>query len=251
MSTGGDKTERTSLLVLVLSFIVGPIGIVGGAALLARRPVARARTLAIAAVIVGVIQTVVVGLVLANWFGPGGGTPRPQPSPTTPAASSPSPTAGATPEGSPSPTESARPTPTATRPSSWPTGDVGSFLEPEVADYEAHGFTEDPAGTATGAEEAYQGTYGSGQFEITVKVTSWESREAAEEAVVAAAKQQFPSGDPVKSGDVGSPDVVGQYRYYERDGRATIFWNDGRIMVIAAGKPLAVQEFFVFHPRHG
>ena len=208
----------------------------------------RSRLLLVLGVLVGAL--VVVGFVLATLLGPDGTTYRPAPPSPTPAATSPSPTASA-PSPTPSAVETRRPTPTALPSGSWPAGDVGEFLEPEVAGFEARGFTEDSSSAPDGAVEAYEGTYGDALFDITVRVTSWESRAAAEQAVVTAAEAQFAAAEPLKAGDVGAPDVVGAYRYYEQDGRATVFWNDGPVMVIAEGEPLAVQEFFVLHPRRG
>lgn len=245
------RVDRRPLTALVVSLLVGPIGIALGLTALFRRPGPHAsgRALATAAVVVGVIQTLAIALLLTNYLGTdGAGSGSNTASPTaSPSSTSPPTSPVPTPPASPSEADDSPPSVVPSDDS--PQGGVGALVGGEVAGFEALGFSQDPAGVSLGALEAYEGSYSNGRFEVAVRVSSWASPEAAAAAVVESAEDEFSPEQLIKSGDVGSPTVVGSYLYYERDGQATLLWNEGQFMVIAQGDPYPVQEFFAGFPR--
>lgn len=253
---GAGRHDTLARVALVLSAIVGPVGAILGAMALRRaaRTGQGSRRIASAAIVLGVLQTIVVLLLVWPGTGPNdpplpsttgssssetstsgetspsGETSGPSPSTDTPSTSTTSPSAEESPTGGPAPEE------------------LDPILPPNVAGFVADGFVEDPGAMASGAESAYTGSYSSGDEELQMSASVWGSPGLAAEYLAAEADAAFTSEEMLDAGAVGDPSV-GEYRYFESHGVATIFWNIGPYAARVSGDPYRVQEFFVQFPK--
>ncbi len=243
--------DPLAVVGLVLGFLVGIVGAALGVIALRRvnRTGRPGRSVAIAAIVVGLVQTALVVAFLAGVFDGRGGSGQPGEVSTSGVEDGLGPTPGqeasdgATPsdEGSPSdgsdesegPLESEEP------------------LEGALVD-STNGFTSDGLSTNAdlveeGADEAYDGSFTNGRDEITFTASRWGSAEEAADYLQAKAAEVFSSGELVDQGPAGDP-VSGQYWYFESGGVATIYWTNGVDALEASGPPLQVQEFYLAYP---
>lgn len=241
---------RHGTVALILSVIVGPVGVILGAMALRRAAQTGqgSRKIASAAIVLGVLQTIVVLLLVRPGTGPNepplpsttgssssetstfSETGGPSPSTNTPSTSTTSPSVDESPTAGPAPEE------------------LDPILPPNVAGFVANGFVEDPGALASGAESAYTGSYSSGDEELQMSASVWGSPGLAAQFLAAEADAAFTGEEMLDAGAVGDP-AVGEYRYYESQGVATIFWNIGPYAARVSGDPYRVQEFFVQFPK--
>ena len=227
---------RLPLVALVASFLVGPVGVALGIGAL-RQPArtSRDRGLAIAAVVIGIVQTVVVGWALiAGGAGAGPSTP---PATTNTYPSTPPPSAPVL-EPSESPT-----------PKDVKADKLDEFIAPGVDSYDWAAGGTDESEKAAGAVEAEQGTYTADRELINAAMAEWPSVEQARDRAKqnADAEAGAKGWRLVSNGPLGSG--TGYFWYYEKDGVGTVFWHYGKFSAHFTGSPNEVQEFFLRFPK--
>lgn len=231
------ENDRVSIVALVTAFIVGPLGIALGAWALSRlrRSGQKGRGLATAAIAVGVVQTV----ALVGWgSGLVSGPTEPEQTQSSPVPTWTYPT---TPPPS-GPIEQPSTTPTPPTASS-----LEEFIPPAVDNYSPGDFEEDTETLDAGATEAQQGNFTSGGDVIGVQMSQWPTAEDASRHAQESAAAQYDAANMLTSGSIRSG--AGQYWYYEKDGKATVYWYDGTFSAQFSGKPMEVQEFFLRFPK--
>lgn len=230
-----DKLARLPLWALLSSLVVGPLGVGLGVWSVADRRRAHTKVpgLAIAAIALGLVQTVAVASWAAGGPGLPGADPTPLPAstpwtyPTTPPPSAPV---------DPVPSE----TPTKAPPSS-----IGEVMRPTVGPYEAKDFSEDKAAVEKGAVAAQTGTFTSSDETIGAAFSQWPTEAAAAAHARAAGNATYGPDALRGSGSYSS----GDWWYYELDGKGTVYWTDGTISSSFTGDPYEVQDFFLGFPK--
>lgn len=231
----GEKFARLPLWALLSAFVVGPLGVGLGVWSVAekRRAGARVSALAVAAIALGIVQTVAV----ASWAGAGGpglpGSPTPG-STSTPWTypSTPPPSGPATPAPSVTPT---KPLPTT----------IEQVMPPSVGPYQAKDFAEDKPTVEKGAVAAQTGTFTSSKESIGATFSQWPTEAAA-------ARHARESGDATYGADAlrGTGKYSsGDWWYYELNGKGTVYWTEGTISAAFTGDPYEVQDFFLGFPK--
>lgn len=232
-----DGPRRLPWIALAASVVVGPAGALLGVWSLVRtrRNGAGKSSIALAAVVVGVIQTILVGSWLATAQGSFLTGPKP----------------GATVTATPSVTYPTTPPP------SGPTGAVPTVAPPtagptsleqvpdRVDTYHAGEFTPDEKTVQDGAVAAKTGSYTSPQDTIDAAFSQWPTPEAAAAHAEQAGIDEYGADALRASGDINN----GQYWYYELNGRGTVYWTQGNLSSAFTGKPRQVQEFFLRFPK--
>ncbi len=221
------------LIGLVLSCVIGPLGLIAGIWCAARdRRLGRdVRLLAIAAIVVGLVQTVVVaGLLVNRATGAAaqdaGSTPSV--SRTYPSWSDPTETAGA---------ES--PTPVRALPTS-----LESYVPATVGPYAAASTTTDQTALDAGATSANNASYSSAKDTVDTVSAEWATAEEAEAYVKAQAAAEFGT----QAARVTSELPSGYMWYFMKDGTGYLYAYQGRFTIIVTGEQEAVQEFFSQFP---
>lgn len=159
--------------------------------------------------------------------------------------------------GPPAPTPTASPGPT-------PRGSPGAPLEPtdaggleevgrplsEVLVRAAGRFVSGDLGPREGppigALGEYGGAFSNGRDVVALRAWEWPSPAAAAGALDAP-PAGFEGSDLRDSGAVGEP-AVGEYRSYERDGRAALRWTNGALLLELTGAAEPVRELYLAYP---
>lgn len=229
---------RLPLVALVAALLVGPVGVaLGIAALRQQSRTQPGRGLAIAAIVVGAVQTVVVGWALIAGGAGAGPASNPSPAATSTYPSTPPPS-GPVLEPSESPT-----------PKEAKAENLGEFIVPGVDSYDWAVGGADDEEKAAGAVDAEQGTYTAKDELINAAMAEWPTVEQAREraqhnAETEAAAQGWRL---VSDGQLGRG--AGYFWYYEKDGVGSVFWHYGKFSAHFTGSPNEVQEFFLRFPK--
>ncbi len=227
---------RLPLVALIAALLVGPVGVaLGVGALRQQSRTPRARGLAIAAIVVGAVQTIVVGWALITGgagIGPASTSP---PAATNTYPSTPPPSAPVL-EPSESPT-----------PKDVKADNLGEFIAPGVDSYDWAAGGPDAAETAAGAVEAEQGTYTADSELINAAMAEWPTVEQARERAQRNAETEAAGWRLVSDGPLGGG--TGYFWYYELDGVGRVFWHYGKFSASFTGSPNEVQEFFLRFPK--
>lgn len=235
--TASASSRRLPWAALVASLVAGPLGVVLGAwsAVSARRAGARIPRLALAAVAVGIVQTVLVGSWLVSQ---GALLTGPKPgatvTPTSPSMTYPT---------TPPPSGPAGPPPTSASPSALPT--TIEEVPAKVDTYRADEFRDDEKTVQEGAVAAKTGSYSSPRDTIGATYSQWPTAGAAMAHAQQAGVDEYGADALRASGSING----GKYWYYELDGRGTVYWSQGLISASFTGEPRQVQEFFLRFPK--
>ena len=232
-SEAGQERPALGPLALILSLVVGPLGAGMGAwlALRARRASQSVSPLAIAAIVVGIVQTVVVASVLTMTLGRSAPATGPGASPT-PAVTYPSWTI--TPE----------PTIVTASPSPPPPDSLSHFVPATVGPSEAGEATPDQPSLDRGAVAAVSVPYASSKRSVQTVMAQWPSAEAAETFLATQASERFGTQTPLLAAPVPS----GSMSYFNQDGEGVIYSRQGVFTMIVTGKESSVQDFFTQFP---
>jgi len=237
-----DGSGRLPVIALVLAFLVGPLGAALGWWVLRGRPGGdRGRGLAVAAIGVGLVQTVVVSVLLATGALPAPGS-RPEPTPVSTSTW----TYPTTPPPSGPPVDPNSPTPTPVPPTAT---SLEEFVPDDVDSFDWQSGGEDSGEIEAGATQAEQGTFTSDGEAITAGMAEWASPDEARARAQANAAAQPEGSVLVAEGPIRSG--AGYFWYYERDRGAvgTVFWYYGKFSAQFSGEPNEVQEFFLRFPK--
>lgn len=253
----GKDTSTLSAVALVLSFVVGPLGAALGGWQLARR--GGGRKLALAAVIVGIVQTVVIaGLAATGAFSGPASRPSAGPTattfdyPTDPPASGPvpepsSPTAGSAQPGGPTREPGSPATKPAAPGNASTAASLEEFVPEETGGYQVDDRAADPEAMDAGATRAERAQYKDADDEVDAAMAEWPTPEAAEAFIRSRSQADFPGVAPLGEGPIASK--TGYYWYYEKDGVGTVYWHQGRFSATFIGEPYEVQNFFLAFPK--
>ncbi len=231
-----NLSDRLPLIALLSALVVGPLGMALGAWSLigSRRRGRPLPQLAIAAVALGAVQTV----VLVSWAVTAfpGLRPSSGPTPVTSSAAWTYPT-------TPPPSGPVSPPPPTT-PGPLPTS-IDQVTPPKVDTYRADQFTPDQTPVDQGAVAAKTGSYTGPQATIKVKLSQWKTATEAAQHAERTGSAEYGASSLRASGTIAQ----GKYWYYELKGQGTVYWNEGTISASFTGKPLEVQEFFLSFPK--
>ena len=234
--SSGMPPDALAGAALVLAFLIGPLGAGLGAWWLARRPDAgRLRVAAQAAIVVGILQTVVLAFLFFGRTPVDGSAPGTSPSPSPTYPSTP-------PPNSPKPDPSVTPTPVA------PTAaTLEEFVPPSIDSFEWDKTGVDQEALDAGAQDATQGNFTADDETITAGMAEWATSEEASAHAQESSQADFPGVEPLADGPIQSG--AGHYWYFERDGVATVYWYHGKFSAQFSGDPMEVQELFLRFPR--
>lgn len=234
---GGPEADRLPLFALLAAFLVGPLGVILGVWALSRggRGVGTGRGLATAAVVVGLVQTVVVAAFVVPGLSrtppsPAAPTNTPFTYPTTPPPSGPvvDPTV----------------TPTPAPPSA---STLEEFVPEKVDELEWGGGTTDQDTLDQGASQAETGTFTGDDENVEAAMAEWPTVEEAAAAAERAGSDAFDPAELRSEGPIRGG--AGYFWYYEKDGRGTVFWYHGKFSAEFSGEPEDVQFFFLRFPK--
>ena len=229
-----DRFARLPLVALVSSLVVGPLGAGLGvwAVVRSRRAGRPNPALAVAAIVLGIVQT--VGITV--WAVSRGSVPQSGP---TPAVSTTAWTYPTTPPPS-GPANPPSQTPTRPQPTS-----IEQVVPPKVERYQATSFSPAPSTVHQGAVAAKTGSYTNARDTIGAAFSQWPTAEAAARHAREAGIADYGADALRTSGNVS----CGAYWYYELNGVGTVYWSQGTISASFTGKPYEVQEFFLSFPK--
>lgn len=232
---GDPGTGGAPLAALVAAVIIGPVGAAMGyrQRVSARRHGRPAPRLSTVALVVGLVQTLVVGGAIGSMLVRGNEiTDQKVAIEQSIDSRTPGPRAESTLPPEPTPTETG--------------GRIDDYLPTQVAGMDAGEVHPDTGALDAGAQSASTTTYTDSQGSIDVTTSRWPDTVAAGDAL---ARAQAALGDfqLIKTGPAGSP-AVGTYWYYELDGVAKLLWIQGANVSSVTGEPMQVQTFFVRFP---
>ncbi|MBS1698137.1 MAG: hypothetical protein JST25_07005 [Actinobacteria bacterium] len=223
------------LIGIVAGVIVGPAGFVLGVIGLRRAESSRARALAITAMIVGLVQTLVVAALCWVWVTgdhrPGAAEAGGVPSQIV--------VGGNTVE----PTFSPRPSPVFTPPATPSESEPPPFAPDTVrGGFTAEDVRPDPDAEAAGALKAVDATYSSDGDGIQLRQSEWASADDAQGFVQGLRDDAV--GQLIKTGTVGVP-PEGEYWLYDDEGQSTMVWTQGATVSVATGAASELQMFYI------
>ena len=220
---------------IAAAVLVGPAGVGLGILGLRRAETRARRRRAIAAIVLGTVQTVVVAMAAWGWAaGHPGGTVAPTGVPKEIVIS------GQT----VAPTYSPRPSPVYTPPPTDGPDAPPVTLAPETVrgGFEVGTVEPDADADAAGAVSSVATTYSGPRGDVQLRRSEWAS--SGDAADFAATLRDEAVGSLEKTGTVGVP-PDGEYWYYDDEGQSTMVWTQGDTVGYATGAAVDLQMFYI------